>query len=117
MDAFSQFYHDELVRDAEGNLEARNSELGWIVRGKVDTADPPSEVLKVTATHDQTAQLLKRYWEIEDLSSQSSPYTAEEEAAVDHFNSTVERTDDGHYSVQLPRKSPTPELGDSYSLL
>ena len=61
MDAFPQFYNDELVRDAEGDLEARNRELGWIVKGKVDTADPPFEVLKVTATHDQTAELLKRY--------------------------------------------------------
>ena len=37
----------------------------------------------------------------------------EEQQAMDHFRDTVVRDEDGRYSVQLPRKSPAPQLGDS----
>ena len=32
---------------------------------------------------------------------------------MDHFKDTVQREPDGRYQVRLPRKVPTPELGQS----
>lgn len=51
-------------------------------------------------------------WAVESVPGEGSA-PPEEQQAMDHFRDTVVRDEDGRYSVQLPRKSPAPQLGES----
>ena len=59
--------------------------------------------------------IVERFWKTEDVPTSTSPYTAEEAAAIHYFKETTARDLDGRYVVQLPCKSPVPVLGESRS--
>ena len=69
--------------------------------------------MKTTAKEDLTYALLKEFWTLEQVPGCSNYFTAEEDQAMDHFKDTIQREPDGRYQVKLPRKTPTPELGQS----
>ena len=46
-------------------------------------------------------------WHAEVVPGSSSHYTEEENAAVDHFQDTMQHGEDGRYIVQLPKRSLT----------
>ena len=73
-------------------------------------------MFKVIPVEDRADEVLRCFFELEDLPSSASTLTADEARAVDHFNSTVQWSPDGCYSVCLPRKQPTPKLGESESV-
>ena len=65
---------------------------------------------------DRAEEVLCCFFEREDVPSSALILTADEARAVYHFNRTVQRAPDGHYSICLPRKQPTPKLGVSKSV-
>ncbi len=69
----------------------------------IDTDTPPS-----------LDDLLKRFWETEEISKCSPCYTPEEKQVLKHYetNHTFLSTV-GRYQVKLPKKSGEPELGES----
>lgn len=106
--------------------------FGWIVSGKLQEAssgmsnsyfssgsnrDTPSQndasfcnhAMVITNLHED----LSKFWEIEELASESS-YTKEEENCEAIFKSTTYRNDDGKFVVKLPVNDKLDELGESY---
>ena len=109
----SYCYHPDLCCSTDKKLEARKSIFGWVVRGIYSDSDATPQVLRVASVEEKADTIIQCLWKTEDLPAAASPLTAEETAAVDHFKETVKREADGRYVVSLPRKSPTPVLGES----
>lgn len=55
---------------------------------------------------------IQKFWEIEDI-SENSTFSTEESECVDFYKSTTTRLNDGRYQVRLLLKSNTDQLGQS----
>ena len=64
------------------------------------------------AADSNTDDLLAAFWETEEVLSDLNHYTYEEQA-LEHFQKTHSRTEEGRYIVHLPVKSVPPILGAS----
>ena len=73
-------------------------------------------VMRASPSEERADVLIQRFWELEDLPSTSSPLTRDEAYALDHFHDSIQREVDGRYMVKLPRKIPTPTIGESRSV-
>ena len=94
-------------------LVAQKTIFGWAVGGST-TGTNSSRSCYVASASDKTAdELIQLFWEIERVPGEPVHFTSEEQAAVSNFQDTHTRDKDGRYSVQLPRKKPTPVLGVS----
>ena len=119
MDIFNKVMLAGRSTSEDGELYAHHSVFGWVVSGNCDTPVQFSRAhvcLKSTAIDIQTNNLMTAFWKVEDIGSDASPHSAEEQQPLDHFHSTVTREPMGRYVVQLPRKTPTPKLGFSREL-
>ncbi len=98
---------------------ARKTTFGWVIMGRY-SPDERKEVKEIamatchTDTPPSLDDLLKRFWETEEISKFSPCYTPEEKQVLKHYEtnhsflSTV-----GRYQVKLPKKSGESELGES----
>ena len=57
--------------------------------------------------------LLRAFWDSEETKPSSSPYTAEELAAIMHFQRTHATLSTGLFEVQLPKRESSTPLGES----
>ena len=55
--------------------------------------------LKTTAVDIQTHELVLAFLKVEDVSADASLHSAEEQQALDHFQSTVSRETSGKYVI------------------
>lgn len=98
------------------NLKAERTVFGWVVGGNDTEANQRGEFstscLKVSVIPDDTEALLTRFWDLERVTDESQ-FTTDEQQAVDHYNKHVNRDEEGRYCVSLPRRLPTPKLGNS----
>jgi hypothetical protein len=98
---FEVLCHDKKTRP--GNYPVlQDTELGWIVSGKIPSA-APEEVLRKSffiRNNDNLDQQLQRFWEIEELPNKTR--TAEEILCEEHFKKHTARDDTGLYIVRLP---------------
>ena len=112
----NQCTYDEVVSSPNRKFKAHRTIFGWTIGGEQPTSrcsNGRHTVKRTTAKEDPTYALLKEFWTLEQVPGCSNYFTAEEEQAMDHFKDTVRREPDGWYQVKLPRKVPTPELGQS----
>ena len=109
-------YLSSLICAPECFVEARESIFGWVVRGAQPENTSSNVVLKISSTDARADELLQRLWKQEDVLDQVLPYTEDEVYALDHFKNNTMREPDGRYSVSLPKRIPTPRLGDSRQL-
>lgn len=68
---------------------------------------------RLSACEEDLERLLGSLYELEQLPAEETPRTSEEQQAVVHFQDTLRRDGNGRYRVSLPRKLPTPVLGQS----
>ena len=106
-------YLSTLICAPECFVEARN---GWVVCGAQPEITSSNVVLKISSTDARADELLQRLWKQVDVLDQVFPYTEDEVYALDHFKDNTMREPDGRYSVSLPKRIPTPRLGDSRQL-
>ena len=114
--ACNQCTYDEVVSSPNRKFKAHRTIFGWTIGGEQPTSRCSNErptVMRTTAKEDPTYALLKEFWTLEQVPGCSNYFTAEEDQALYHFKDTVQREPDGRYQVRLPRKVPTPELGQS----
>jgi len=103
---------------------ARKTIFGWVVMGRYSANDEISNseandeisnseanVCNVIA-NSTSDELLRRFWETEEIIT-SSIYTTEEEEVMKHYNSNTVLLPAGRYQVMLPKKPDAPALGDS----
>lgn len=105
--------------------------FGWVVSGKQKETTSSDANSFFSSCQDSSSQSnyttycnhslvisnleedLSKFWEVEELSSESV-YTKEEELCEELFKSTTRRDTDGRFIVTLPVRNNLVELGDSY---
>ena len=71
-------------------------------------------VSKVTSTVKETPDaVFERLWEHQQVPSDKTRVSPDDQLALDHFQDTYFRLPSGQFQVALPRKSSIPKLGDS----
>jgi len=112
-DVFFEVLHcDKKTRP--GNYPVlQDTDLGWIVSGKIPLAAPEELPRKsfFIRNNDNLDQQLQRFWETEELPNKT--WTAEE-MCEEHFKKHTARDDTGRYIVRLPRREDQGRLGESY---
>ena len=91
---------------------AQNTQLGWILSGRVegDESSVNRHVVSLHVTQLQEDQLLKQFWEIErEPDFIGKRMTKEELRCEEIFEKTTKRDEEGRYIVRLPFNSPDPE--------
>lgn len=109
-----------VLRNECGSLVAQETIFGWVISGITNSNGTAGAslngnvVVHFVESQRGEDQLLKRFWEIEDVAvSRSNATSLEEKACEKHFEDTYSRRDDdGRYVVSLPRK-PEHSLGNS----
>ncbi|XP_018368508.1 PREDICTED: uncharacterized protein LOC108764668 [Trachymyrmex cornetzi] len=70
----------------------------------------------IATSHVSLEQAIERFWQTEQISSDSSLTTEERECEA-HYKENYRRTDDGHFIVKLPiKKNGLQTLGRSYDV-
>lgn len=68
-----------------------------------------------THTYDNVDIQLTKFWELEEISSQTSNMSTEDSICENLFMKTTTRDNDGRFSVRIPLRESADQLGDSYS--
>ncbi|CAK1583310.1 unnamed protein product [Parnassius mnemosyne] len=94
-----------------GGPLAQNTELGWILSGKVDNEFPGACSLPISLyIRVNEDELLKKFWEIErEPDKIKKKMTQEEMRCEEIYKRTTMRDMNGRYMVRLPFKSANPE--------
>ena len=109
-DAYSSLIKEGVRKGSDVTPAAQNTIFGWILSGPVSENQSGS----IRIHHVTTDEILKRFWEVEELPPMSY-LTEEEKAAEAHFTNTHTRDLDGRYVVKLPLKTNISDLGTSRS--
>jgi hypothetical protein len=96
------------------------TELGYVASGIVKDVEVGKRFngcnfVGLSISNEELHQDLKKFWELEDVSSKKA-LTIEEREVEKHFESTHYRYPDGRYGVFLPFKSEIRDLGSSKEL-
>lgn len=104
-EVYANLILDKIRRGTQTSPVAQETLLGWILCGKVQSLQC-NVVLN-------SIQDIQKFWEIEDVSNETS-YSTEEEDCLSFYNATTSRLQDGKYQVRLPlKKTQQGELGQS----
>ncbi|XP_024869178.1 uncharacterized protein LOC112457272, partial [Temnothorax curvispinosus] len=115
-DIYSRIIKDGIIRGEPDTPIAQATRLGWIVSGVTSpsTTNPRVQGYHVSIT-DDIHNLLKRFWETEEISINAKTLTKDEQDCEDHFEATHSRDATGRYIVKLPFKDAPDKLGNSKS--
>ena len=95
-------------------LLALKTSFGWAVGGSMPGERQHSCYHLSPANKKTNDELLQACWEIDKVDGESRHHTTDEQEALSQFQDNLSRDPDGRYVVQLPRREPTPVLGESY---
>ncbi|XP_029175121.1 uncharacterized protein LOC114943637 [Nylanderia fulva] len=104
-----------LCRGGPQEPEALLTRFGWVLLGAVGAChitNPVSSLQCITV--EDLAELVRRFWETEELPRAVLPLTADEQVCEDHFLRTHRRLADGRYQVRLPLRSRLPDLSSTH---
>lgn len=93
----------------------QETKLGWIISGPMTPEYRKSESLCHLNTVQEICNNLERFWEIEECLP-TPRFTREESECKDLFIKTVERDEQGRFTVQLPLRANVHELGNSLDM-
>lgn len=113
---YCQILVDGLLKGPPGYPVAQNTKLGWILSGRIqsnkfDSCNTNEVVSMHIQQHDDTNELLKRFWELEsDHFRPAKPILSpEEERCEEIFRTTTTRDEFGRYIVRLPFRDDDPK--------
>ncbi len=110
-------YLTNMASSANGELKAFETIFGWIVGGGTPSSLHEEAVCRRVEKHEDTAdEICERLWKIDQIPGEEEQLSSEDQKALDYFNTTTTREEDGRVMVKLPRKSPVPQLGESRSI-
>ena len=69
--------------------------------------------MKLSSSDIRADEHIQCFWQLEEVPGESQGLTQSEKRAVDVFQDTTYRDAEGWYYVQLPKKDPLQELGES----
>ena len=99
---------------------AFETDFGWVLAGTaspsvVSHATIVTNHVSVNGSND-TNDILRKFWEIEESSSVDGPLTAEEKIVANHFERSHTRSEDGAFIVPLPKQPNHKPIGESRSM-
>lgn len=94
----------------------QESQLGWLIAGPVGISQSKSKVYCYFNQDSSIDNSLKKFWEIEELPSETKTKSLEEQFCETDFIENTSRLPDGRFCVRMPLKEPETSLGDSYYL-
>jgi hypothetical protein len=110
----------EIIHGPADSPFAQNANFGWMLSGEVNRSSSNHSVQVILfhsscSTNNECLQTsLKRFWEIADVESpHHQTQSLGDELAEGIFTSSCKRILCGTYSVDLPFRKPTPDLGYS----
>lgn len=107
------------VKRLTGTLTAFETVFGWAVQGKVPTACTrinctEAIVLRTSVTDQETAPILKAFWELESMGVSDLAETATDERISRDFSANIKGAN-GRYEVKLPWKNEV-DLADNRAI-
>ena len=99
-----------------GSLSASKMRFGWVLAGAVSCDQPQTQVMSNHVSVFSGDDLLRKFWEIEELNVSCLALSIEERSIVTHFQETHCRNGAGRFVVPLPMKPDAKPLGESRSL-
>lgn len=115
-DLFSSVVLNGRRQGPRGTPSAFETAFGWVLSGNVDGGHSTPHVVTLHATTVSGDDLLRKFWEVEELHCNHGVMSLEERSVVDHFNRTHSRDPEGRFIVPLPKKPNAAPLGESRSL-
>jgi hypothetical protein len=112
VNVFFTLLNGEILKRSENLPFAISSKLGWIIAGKATFESSETEPISVNNFHVSSEELIKSFWELEQIPSQQI-LTKEEKLCETHFVDNCSRNEEGRYIVKLPFKPERPILGNS----
>ncbi|CAK1599242.1 unnamed protein product [Parnassius mnemosyne] len=107
-EVYAQILTNGLVKNPSGALTAQNTELGWILSGRVQLEEEyPSNIISLHID-DSLNQLIRSFWEIENEQPQKI-LSEEDKRCESLYDTTTTRTPDGRYIVRLPFREEDPQ--------
>ena len=98
-----------------GSPVALKTIFGWVLAGKTSS----NNSCHVTSHHVSTSltddDILRRFWEIEELTPNKSSPSIEDQSVLNHFKNTHCQNQKGRFIVPLPRCTNIGPLGESRS--
>lgn len=120
--AHADFILSEVKKGKRYQPIAQNSQLGWIISGNTNVESHHTAICRhltyenVHNQDEELTQLLKSFWEIEEVKS-TRIHTVEEQLAEEIFKTTITLDDNGKFVVDLPfKRNPFETLGDSFTM-
>ena len=110
-DVYYDCLQDGFIPPRDGAPSAQRTIFGWVIAGP--TKEPQQITVVCHHVSVTTDELLRKFWEIEEV-PHASHYTREEEECETHFQRTHTRDSSGRYIVHLPFKSTAMPLGNSW---
>ena len=117
VDIFTDILLDGWQKGPPGSPTAMETIFGWVLCGSTEfLASHPSVATACHASIEMKDDLIRKFWEIEELPNQvASHLSMEEHIIVQHFNANHICKPDGRFMVPLPKKSDDATLGESRS--
>ncbi|XP_062713797.1 uncharacterized protein LOC134290638 [Aedes albopictus] len=76
--------------------------FGWVIGGGISNSQHSLRVNCNVSSSNNLEDLIERFWKCEELES-SKAYSKEERKCEDLFRNTVQRSEEGRYTVALPK--------------
>ena len=90
--------------------------FGWVLAGAVRCGQPQTRIVSYHTSVLSGDDLLRKFWEVEELHTSGTALSAEERSIVTHFDSAHLRDELGRFIVPLLRNPDSKPLGESRSL-
>ncbi|GBN49736.1 hypothetical protein AVEN_67689-1, partial [Araneus ventricosus] len=118
---FFEFIKADKIRLNDSRLILQDTCFGYIVAG---STEPNSQINNATSHcilsrgMDTLDKTLRSFWEIDNVTCDSSPISKELNYCNEHYEKTHYRNSEGRYVVQMPFKPEIEKisLGDSYQM-
>lgn len=125
-DLFWDLLCSERIKLGVGMPVLCETRLGWIVSGPINyNCDKSVDRVKCNFTKtssfctDTDLELIRsdltRFWNLEEINSQSNDYLPEEKMCDEHFVANTTRLADGRFCVRIPLKQNPSILGSSFN--
>ncbi|XP_071635052.1 uncharacterized protein [Temnothorax longispinosus] len=111
---YSKIIEEGIIKGEPNTPIAQFTKIGWIVSGatSLNSINPQVQSYHVSIT-DDLHDLLRRFWETEEISITTKTLTKDEQDCENHFQANHSRDANGRYIVKIPFKESPDKLGDS----
>ena len=98
-----------------GSPVAFKTIFGWVLVGRTHSKSISLVTTHHTFIDSDTNDVIRQFWEIEEVPSPEDSLSLEEKEALIHFKETYQQNSEGRFIVSLPRRSGVKPLGESRS--